>query len=84
MGVFRKSNQSEKIHQVPIKKYLLWFLVSDLNPTDLLQKDLQLIFWRLTKLSGHNCISYRNQSFDIQRKSDDWFLYGIQHWAEMD
>ena len=29
------------------------------------------------------CISYRNQSFDLQSESNDWFLYGMQHWAEM-
>ena len=28
-------------------------------------------------------ISDRTQSFDFQRKSNDWFLYEMQHWAEM-
>ena len=26
---------------------------------------------------------YRNQSFDLQRKSNVWFLYEMQHWTEM-
>ena len=25
----------------------------------------------------------QNQSFDLQYKSIDWFLYEMQHWAEM-
>ena len=29
------------------------------------------------------CIPYRNQSFDLHRKSNDWFLYEIEHWTEM-
>ena len=29
------------------------------------------------------CISFRNQSFDLDSKSLDWFLYEMQHWAEM-
>ena len=28
------------------------------------------------------CISYRNQLFNLQCKSDDWFLYEMQHWSE--
>ena len=28
-------------------------------------------------------ISHRNQSFDLQRKSNEWFLYEIQHWVDM-
>ena len=27
--------------------------------------------------------SYRNQSFDLLCKSNDWFQFGMQHWAEM-
>ena len=34
-------------------------------------------------ISAQCCISYRNQSFDLQCKSNDWFLYRTQHWAEM-
>ena len=29
------------------------------------------------------CISYKNQSFDLHYNSNDWFLYEMQHWAEM-
>ena len=28
-------------------------------------------------------ISYRNQSFNLQNKSHDWFLYEMQHWAKL-
>ena len=41
-------------------------------------------------ISAQCCISYRNQSFDLLRKviqllskSNDWFLYEMQHLAEM-
>lgn len=27
--------------------------------------------------------SYRNQSFDLLCKSNEWFLYEMQHWAEI-
>ena len=37
----------------------------------------------LTHLSVLCCISYRNQSFDLQWKSNDWFLYKMQHWSAM-
>ena len=30
-----------------------------------------------------SCISYRNQLFDFLCKSNDWFLYQMQHWAEI-
>ena len=30
-----------------------------------------------------NSIPYRNQSFDLRCKPNDWFLYGMQSWAEM-
>ena len=33
---------------------------------------------------AQRCISYGNQSFDLNCKSNDWFLYEMQHWAEMD
>ena len=33
--------------------------------------------------SAQCCIPYRNQSFDLHCKSNDWFLYEIEHWAEM-
>ena len=29
------------------------------------------------------CVSYRNQSFVLQSKKSDWFLYETQLWAEM-
>ena len=32
---------------------------------------------------AQRCISYGNQSFDLNCKSNDWFLYEMQHWAEM-
>ena len=28
-------------------------------------------------------MSCRNHSSDLQCKSNDWFLYELQHWAEM-
>ena len=34
-------------------------------------------------ISAQCCISYRSQSFNYQGKSNDWFLYGMQHWDEM-
>ena len=38
-------------------------------------------------ISAHCCASCRNQSFDLrtglQSKSSVWFLYEIQHWADM-
>ena len=38
-------------------------------------------------ISAHCCASCRNQSFDLrtglQNKSSVWFLYEIQHWADM-
>ena len=27
--------------------------------------------------------SYRNQSLVVQSNPNDWFLYEMQHWAEM-
>ena len=32
-------------------------------------------------ISTQCCISYRNQLFDFQCKSNDWFLYELQHWV---
>ena len=34
-------------------------------------------------ISAHCCISYRNHSFDLASKSNDWFLYEMQHWATL-
>ena len=34
-------------------------------------------------ISAQFYISNRNQSFDVQCKSNDWFLYEMQHLAEM-
>ena len=31
-------------------------------------------------ISSQYLISYRNQSFDLHCKSNDWFLYGIKYW----
>ena len=33
-------------------------------------------------ISAKLCISYRNRSFDLQFKSNDWFLREMQHWFE--
>ena len=33
--------------------------------------------------SAQGYVSYRNQSFVLQCKSNDWFLYVMQHWIEM-
>ena len=33
-------------------------------------------------ISALCCVSYRNQSYDLHCKSNDWFLYETQHWAE--
>ena len=35
-------------------------------------------------ISAKRCISYKNQSFDLQYKLNDWFLYERQYWAEVD
>ena len=32
---------------------------------------------------SHCCHSHRNQSFNLQNKSNDVFLYDMKHWAEM-
>ena len=37
----------------------------------------------LTFISGQCCISYRNQLFHLQCKSNEWFLYEMQYCAEM-
>ena len=34
-------------------------------------------------ISTQSGISYKNQSFDLQYKSNGRFLYEMQHWAEM-
>ena len=34
-------------------------------------------------ISAQCCISYRNQSFDLHSKSNDWCLYEMLHWADM-
>ena len=39
--------------------------------------------WNNSLISNHCHISYRNQSFDLHCKSNGWFLYEMQHWAEM-
>ena len=40
------------------------------------------IYQKFTHFSPR-CISYRNQSFDLLCKSNDLFLYEMQHWADM-
>ena len=39
--------------------------------------------YRFHSISLQYCISYRNQSFDLQSKSNDWFLYEMKHCAAM-
>ena len=34
-------------------------------------------------IAAQYCISSRNQSFDLLCKSNEWFLYEMQHWAEI-
>ena len=34
-------------------------------------------------ISVQCCVSYRNQSFFLLCKTNDWFLYETQQWAEM-
>ena len=43
-------------------------------------EDLDFSAW---PISAQCCILYRNQSFDFHCKSNDWFLYGMPHLAEM-
>ena len=33
--------------------------------------------------SAQRCVWYRKQPFVLQIKSSDWFLYEMQHWAEV-
>ena len=40
-------------------------------------------FVDINPFSAQCCISYRNQSFDLKCKSNNWFLREMQHWAEM-
>ena len=44
----------------------------------------QKLFFKLFELSisALHCISYRNQPFDLQCKSNDRFLHEMQHWTE--
>ena len=44
---------------------------------------MRLCWFIYSAISAQCCISYRNQSFDLHCKSNYWFLYEIQHWAEM-
>ena len=42
-------------------------------------------YWVTSKSISTKCsILYKNQSYDLRCKSNDWFLYKMQHWAEMD
>ena len=50
-----------------------------LTRTDQLQK----LGWCFSRYF-QRCVSYRNQSFDFHSKSNDWFLYEMQRWTEMD
>ena len=40
------------------------------------------IYMCVKSISPKCCVSHRNQ-FDLQCKSNDWFLFKMQHWAEM-
>ena len=44
-----------------------------------------LIFFCYSRFNilSHCCHSHRNQSFNLQNKSNDVFLYDMKHWAEM-
>ena len=43
----------------------------------------QVIFVKNAIASGQCCISYINQSFVLQSKTSNWFLYEMQHWTKM-
>lgn len=32
----------------------------------------------------HCCVSYKNRSSILWCKTNNWFLYKVEHWAEMD
>ena len=34
-------------------------------------------------ISAQCCLSFKNQSFNLQGNSNDWFPYEMQHWVEM-
>ena len=34
-------------------------------------------------ISSQYCVSYKNQSVVLFSKTNDWFLYEMQYWAEM-
>ena len=45
--------------------------------------DYVLLNSRPKSISAHYCISYRNQLFDLQCKSNNGFLYEMQHVFEV-
>ena len=45
---------------------------------------LQQVNYKFLSISTHYCISYRKQRYDLHRKSNDWDLHEMKHWAEMD
>ena len=51
--------------------------------TNVLTYFLNFLSIFLKPFSAQFSIPYRNQLFDLHRKLNDWFLYEIQHWAEM-
>ena len=53
------------------------------NSWDLLCFSHKLDFYfRTQPISVQCCISYRNQSFDLHCKSNNWFQYEEDRWAE--
>ena len=54
---------------------------------DGLSKSLKVCFYGVflvnSPISAQRCILCRNQIFDLYYKSSDWFLYEMQHWAEV-
>ena len=42
-----------------------------------------ILISRKTNISAQFCFSYRNQSFGLLSKINDWFLYDAQHRPEM-
>ena len=43
----------------------------------------EIYFFSCQLISAQCYISHINQSCDLQCKPNDWFLYEMQHWAEM-
>ena len=44
---------------------------------------VRILLRKKLRIPVQYCISYRNQSFDLHCKSNDWFLYEMQHWPKI-